>query len=457
MKTFLGDDFLLNSALAQEIYASIAGLGIIDYHCHLSPKEIAENRSFSDLAELWLSADHYKWRLMRINGVDERFITGDACGFDKFMKWAETVETLIGSPMYHWVHLELRRYFGCEAVLSAAAAKGIWEHCNAVIASGDFNVLGILDKFGIETVCTTDDPIDDLRHHKAIRERGGKTVVLPTFRPSNAYFIDRPGFTEYIEKLSAVSGIKIDSFETMLAALKNRISFFHENGCRLADNSLEPALYEPYTLEEVDASFKTALSGGELWRLQADRYKSALLTELGREYAKHGWAMQIHMNAIRNNSTRMYNKIGVDAGFDSIDDRTSAAALSKLLDSLDVTGELPKTIIYNLNPSANNMMAAMAGNYFGRVQHGPAWWFNDSKTGIAEHLTVLGNHGLLASFIGMTTDSRSFLSFPRHEYFRRILANHLANEAISGEFPADAELLKRIAADIAYNNAGKLF
>jgi len=462
MKEFLGDDFLLQSELAVRLYQEVKDLPIVDYHCHLEPHEIAQNKRFKNITEIWLRGDHYKWRLMRANGVDERFITGDATDWEKFEKWAETIDDCIGNPLYHWTHLELRRYFDYYGLLSAKTAQEVWDICNAKIAAEDFNVHNILAKFKVEMIGTTDDPADSLEHHAAIKESGLATKVLPTLRPGHLYNIDSPGFEPYLEKLSKISGVEIDNYSDLMLAMQNRVDFFHEMGCRASDIGMDTVVYEEYSPFEIDVIFNKAINGKQLTQEEIDKYRTSLMIDLGIMYANKGWAVQYHMNALRNNNTAMLEALGADKGFDSIDDTSLAKPLARLLDDLATEGKLAKTILYSLNPSQDDIITTMIGNFQGggikgKIQHGSAWWANDTKTGMEKQMISLANNGMLARFIGMLTDSRSFLSYPRHEYFRRIMVNLLANWVIAGEFPNDFEKLSQIAKDISYYNARNFF
>ena len=462
MKEFLGDDFLLESELAVALFNRVKDLPIVDYHCHLEPAEIAQNKCFENITEVWLYGDHYKWRLMRTNGVDEHFITGDATDWEKFEKWAETVEDCIGNPLYHWTHLELRRYFGYNGLLSAKTAKEVWDVCNARLAKEDFCVHGILEKFKVEMIGTTDDPADTLEHHAAIKKSGLTTAVLPTLRPGHLYNIDNPGFAPYLDKLSKISGVEIDNYSDLMLAMQNRVDFFHEMGCRASDIGMDVVVYEEYSPFEIDVIFNKAINGKPLTQEEIDKYRTSLMVDLGIMYADKGWAVQYHMNALRNNNTEMFEVLGADKGYDSISDSQLAKPLGRLLDDLAAEGKLAKTILYSLNPAHDDIITTMAGNFQGggvrgKIQHGSAWWFNDTKSGMEKQMISLANNGMLARFIGMLTDSRSFLSYPRHEYFRRIMVNLLANWVLAGEFPNDFEKLSQIAKDIAYYNAKEYF
>ena len=463
MKSFMDEEFLLSTEAARKLYHEYAEImPIIDYHCHLSPQEIYENRKYENITQAWLGGDHYKWRLMRANGVEEKYITGDASDREKFQKWAKTLEKAIGNPLYHWTHLELQRYFGIEEPLSPKTEKEIYEKCNQMLNTKEFSVRNLLRMMNITVLCSTDDPADDLRYHKALKEDGFEIQVLPTFRPDKALGIDKADFAEYIAKLSEVVGYEIDSIETLKKALEERINYFAEVGCRVSDHGLDENLYIKASEEEVDAIFKKALAGEKLTAEEIKKFKGNVLVFLGSHYHKRNWTMQLHIGAVRNNSTRMFEKLGPDAGFDSIDDICYAKELSALLNAMDYNAELPKTILYCLNAKDNEMLASMAGNFQdgsckGKVQFGAAWWFLDQKRGMEAQLDVLSQIGLLSAFVGMLTDSRSFLSFPRHEYFRRILCNYIGNLVENGEYPADMEFLGQMVENICYNNAMEYF
>jgi len=466
MKAFMDEKFLLHSDTAVSLFNSCKKLPIIDYHCHLVPKEIATDKHFENITDLALRGDHYKWRLMRAAGVDERFITGDAPDEEKFYHWCATLEDCIGSPLYHWTHLEMRRYFDYDGVISGALAGKIYEHCNAVISRSGFSAWSIFKKFRVAQIGTTDDPADSLKYHKAManhrRKDADLPLVQPTFRPSKAMNIEAADFVAYIGKLGEVSGREIRGWDDLAEALSARLDFFHEMGCRCSDNALDPPIFVAATPEEADAVLKKALRGETLTLAEIDRYKTALLLFLGEAYNAKGWAMQLHMTAQRNNNTRMVSLLGADTGYDSISDEPFSRPLGLILDALESKNALPKTILYALNPAADTMLATMIGNFQGngikgRMQWGSAWWFNDTKLGMQKHLTTLADCGMLARFIGMLTDSRSFMSYPRHEYFRRILAATMAEWVDKGEFPNDSDKLNKIAADICYNNALEYF
>ncbi|MFC7393045.1 glucuronate isomerase [Scopulibacillus cellulosilyticus] len=461
MKAFMGKDFLLQTETAKKLYHDYAvEMPIYDYHCHLNPKEIYENRKYKNMTELWLGEDHYKWRAMRANGIDEYYITGEADDFEKFKKWAETVEKLIGNPLYHWTHLELRRYFGVETVLKKSNAKIIWDRCNEKLQSPEFYARKLISRSNVALIGTTDDPIDDLRYHKLLQEdKSFATTVLPSFRPDVVMAIHNTlEWVDYVKKLGSVTGIEITNFTNLMAALERRMDYFHEIGCKLSDHSIERVSFEPATLEELDVIVKKALQNYAISVKEKDQFLTQLLVALGRAYHKRDWVMQYHIGALRSANSRLFHKIGINIGCDSIKDEPIAIPLVKLLDELDQNGELPKTILYGLNPNYNETLATIAGDFQeggtpSKVQFGSAWWFNDHIDGMVDQMKALGNLGLLSRFVGMLTDSRSFLSYSRHEYFRRILCNIIGNWVENGEYPYDLEWLGHIVQDISYNNA----
>lgn len=464
MPDFINDNFMLQNQVARTLYHDYAeNLPIIDYHCHISPKEIAENKKYNNITEVWLGGDHYKWRAIRSNGVDEKYITGDADPKDKFMKWAETVPYLIGNPLYHWTHLELKRYFGIDDLLSPETAEKIWDRCNELLKDDEFSARGIIKKSNVELICTTDDPTDSLEYHKAIREDESFSVkVLPAFRPDKALNVNNEGFRDYISSLEKAANQKISSVSDLKQALENRISYFDANGCCISDHSIEYAVFAEADEETVDKILKKALEGGKITQSEADQYRTHMLVFLGREYAKRGWAMQLHLNAIRNLNTRMFGILGPDTGYDAIGDAHQAKGLAALLNALEKTGELPKTILYSLNPRDNEVLLAVMGAFQGsevpgKIQLGSAWWFNDQKDGMEAQMKALANMGLLRRFIGMLTDSRSFLSYTRHEYFRRIMCNLIGGWAEAGEVPLDMKLLGSMVQEISYYNAKNYF
>jgi glucuronate isomerase len=470
---FLTEDFLLQSKTARCLYHEYAEqMPIYDYHCHLPAELIAEDYKFKNLTEAWLAGDHYKWRAMRANGIDERYITGNASDYEKFEKWAETVPFTLRNPLYHWTHLELRRYFGINELLNSDTARGIYEACSEMLQSKEFSVRGLLKKMNVKLVCTTEGPLDTLEHHKKIRDDGFETKVYAAFRPDRAIVTNYKSFgglflpelNKFIDKLGRVVGKKITDLESFLEALSQRHEYFHNEGCRLSDYGLETAFADFCNIEEVEKIFVKIRSGESLLPDEESKYKSLVLLRLAALDTQTGWVMQLHLGALRNNNLSMMTKLGPDTGFDSIGDFEIAGPLAKFLDALNtgIEGGLPKTILYNLNPKDNAVMATMIGNFqdgsfAGKMQYGPAWWFMDQKDGIEDHIEVLSNMGLLGRFIGMTTDSRSSLSFPRHEYFRRVLCNMLGNDVEQGLLPNDMELLGKMVEGICFNNAERYF
>ncbi|KAA5807415.1 glucuronate isomerase [Thermoanaerobacterium thermosaccharolyticum] len=464
MKKFMDEDFLLNNETAVKLFHDYASKSpIFDFHCHLNPKDIYEDIRFKNITEVWLYGDHYKWRLMRSNGVDERYITGDADDYSKFLEFAKTIPMAIGNPVYHWTHLELQRYFGINELLNEKTAPVIWEKVNSMLNSSEFSVRNIIKKSNVKILCTTDDPTDSLEYHKLLKEDDSFDVrVLPAFRPDKGINIDKDDFKDWVKKLSEVCGKAIESYDDYLDALNSRLEFFDSYGCRLSDHALDFVAYEESTKEEVDEIFKKALKGEKLSQIEVDKYKTSVLQFLGKRYKELGWAMQLHIAALRNTNTRMFKKLGPDTGYDSINDVNIAYPLSKLLDSLESTGSLPKVILYTLNPKDNYVLAALMGSFQGegtpgKMQFGSAWWFNDNIDGMTEQMKTLANVGLLSKFVGMVTDSRSFLSYPRHEYFRRILCNLIGEWVEKGEVPDDIDLLGKIVQDISFNNAVNYF
>lgn len=464
MKNFMCEDFLLSNDTAKNLYHNYAAkMPIIDYHCHINPKEIAENRKFDNITEVWLGGDHYKWRGMRSNGIDEKFITGDAAPREKFQKWAGTLTKAIGNPLFHWTHLELKKYFGYDGVLNDNTAEKVWNLCNEKLASPELSVRGIIETSNVKLICTTDDPIDSLEYHTAIKnDPTCKVKVLPAFRPDKAVNIDAAIFTSYIEKLGEVCGTTISTLESLFTALRSRIEFFDSLGCKASDHGLDYVPYNPASLEEIDHIFKKALLGEAINKEEAEKYKTELLVFFGVEYAKRGWIMQLHYGAIRNTNQKMFAKLGPDTGFDCISTTGCANGIVGLLNALLEKDHLPKTVLYSLNPNDNEMLGTILGCFqgpeaAGKIQHGSAWWFNDTKTGMIKQMTDLANLSLLGNFIGMLTDSRSFLSYTRHEYFRRILCNLIGTWVENGEYPNDIEVLGQMVQDISYNNTVKYF
>ncbi|CAM3418658.1 glucuronate isomerase [Marinicrinis lubricantis] len=464
MKKFMDENFLLTNETARSLYHDVAkDLPIIDYHCHLSPQEIYENKSYRTITEVWLYGDHYKWRVMRANGVDERCVTGDASDYDKFMAYARALPSAIGNPLYHWSHLELQRYFGITDIINEKNAPAIWENVNAQLAEGGFGARDLITKSKVKVICTTDDPTDSLEYHLKLKEDASfETKVLPSFRPDKGLELNREGFTAWVEKLSQVSGQAVDSYDGFLSALEARVRFFHEVGGRVSDHALDYVPYAEATKEEAAAIFQKALNGQKVSHEDEMKYKTYTLVFLGKLYAELGWAMQYHMNASRNNNPRMFEKLGPDTGFDSMNDSAISIPLCRLLAALEQDNHLPKTILYSLNPTQNHTIAALVGSFQGggipgKIQFGSAWWFNDTKEGMIAQMKALADIGLLGRFVGMLTDSRSFLSYTRHEYFRRILCSLIGEWVENGEFPDDRELLGRIVQDISYDNAKAYF
>jgi glucuronate isomerase len=464
MTPFLSDDFLLQTPTARTLYHEhAASQPIIDYHCHLPPDQIAQNRQFENITQIWLYGDHYKWRAMRANGVNERFITGDASDWEKFEKWAETVPYTVRNPLYHWTHLELRRYFGVTELLNKDSARRIYEQCNALLQTPEYAVQGLLTKMNVKVVCTTDDPADSLEYHQAIAAQGFETRILPTFRPDKAMTPEAADYPAYLQRLGAAAGVEIRSYADLLTALRQRHDFFASLGGRLSDHGLEQIYAADYTEVEVAAIFDKARLDQKLTTAEIEQFKSAMLVELAIMDWEKGWTQQFHLGALRNNNARALRQLGPDTGWDSIGDFSQAQALSRFLDRLDNQDKLTKTILYNLNPADNDMVATMIGNFqdgsvAGKMQFGSGWWFLDQKDGMEKQLNALSNMGLLSRFVGMLTDSRSFLSFPRHEYFRRILCNLLGRDVENGELPAE-ELpwLGQLVENISYGNASQYF
>lgn len=464
MKPFIDEIFLLETETAMYLYHEYASKKpIIDYHCHLIPEQIATNRQFNNITQPWLYGDHYKWRAMRTNGVDEKYCTGNATDEEKFLKWAETVPYTLRNPLYHWTHLELKRYFGVDKLLNKNTATDVYNYTSEIIRTEEFSVLGLLDKMNVEVVCTTDDPVDTLEFHIQHSNSGEKLKMLPTWRPDKAMAVENTEiYNAYINQLEEVANISIDNFTDLIAALKQRHDYFEEKGCRLSDHGIEKFYAEEYTIDEINSIYSRIRSDKELNLLEIEKFKSAMLFEFAVMDHEKGWTQQFHYGALRNNNTRLFNQLGPDTGFDSINDMTVAASMSKFLNRLDLKNQLAKTIIYNLNPANNAMVGTMIGNFQdgsipGKIQFGSGWWFLDQKDGMEKQMNALSNFGLLSRFVGMLTDSRSFLSFPRHEYFRRILCNLLGNDVENGLLPNDRELLGSMVEDICYNNAKNYF
>ncbi|MEM1119204.1 MAG: glucuronate isomerase [Bacteroidota bacterium] len=462
MKPFLNEHFLLETTTAQDLYHNhAAGLPIIDYHNHLPPDEIAENKQFSTITEVWLKGDHYKWRAMRANGISEEYITGKASDEAKFAKWAETVPYTMRNPLYHWTHLELQRYFGITDLLNEKSGAAIYGQTNEQLQQADFTTQNLLKNKRVKVVCTTDDPTDSLEYHQAFQQQSAAFKMLPTFRPDKFLQIEKAAFPAMIKKLEAATNRSIRSLPDLVTALQERVDFFHELGGRLADHGLSRLYSVDFTEQEVDRIFKKKLDG-EIYQGEAIQFQSALLYFLGRMYHTKGWTMQFHLGALRNNNQRLMDTIGADVGCDSMGDFEQATGLSRFLNRLDKENKLAKTILYNLNPKDNEVFATMAGNFndgsmAGKIQWGSAWWFLDQKDGMEKQINTLSNMGLLSRFLGMLTDSRSFLSFPRHEYFRRILCNLIGRDVENGELPNDVNWLGQMVEDVCYYNAKRYF
>ena len=466
MKPFMDDDFLLKSETARRLYHDYAKpMPIIDYHCHLNPRLIQENYRFRNLTDAWIDGDHYKWRAMRANGITENLVTGGEGVTDeeRFRAWARTVPMTIGNPLFHWSHLELRRLFGIQELINEKNADAIWEQANARLNEPEFTTRGLILSSNVKVVCTTDDPVDSLEYHKAMQEEAGAQFqMLPSFRPDKALEINRPTFRPWLGKLQEAANLTIDSYDDLLKALEQRVAYFHEAGGRVSDHALDYVPYKKASKEEVSGIFLKALQGDSVTLEEEMKYKTYTLLFLGRLYADRDWAMQLHMNASRNNNTRMMKLLGPDTGYDSIGDTPVAGPLVSLLDDLEKENALPRTILYSLNPNDNDILAALIGSFQGggtpgKIQFGSAWWFNDTKDGMLDQMTRLGNMGLLSRFVGMLTDSRSFLSYTRHEYFRRILCDMLGRWVEDGEAPSDLEWLGGIVKGICYHNAEQYF
>lgn len=464
MKAFMDENFLLSTETAQRLFHSYAEtMPVLDYHCHISPEEIATDRRFENITQVWLGGDHYKWRFMRSCGVDEAYITGNASDRDKFFKWAEVLGKAIGNPLYHWSHLELQRYFNYHKPLSQNTASEVWELCNKKLAEKDMSARSLIRKSNVTLICTTDDPIDSLCYHKAIAEDQSFSVqVLPAWRPDRSIAIEKPDFAAYMEQLSSVSHIEINSFPALCKALKVRLDFFDSMGCVVSDHGLDYVMYAPATEQQADMILKKRLSGAALSQEEILRFKTMLLLFLGREYARRGWVMQLHYGVKRNNNTRLFQAIGADTGYDCIGDQAPAGELADFLNALECTDELPKTILYSLSPNDNAAIETIMGCFqnsqaVSKLQHGSAWWFNDHRPGMEAHLRSLASLGNLSGFVGMLTDSRSFLSYTRHEYFRRILCEYIGTLVENGEFADDEQILSDLVKDISYRNAVAYF
>lgn len=465
MKNFMDENFLLQTETAQKLYHEHAAkMPIIDYHCHLNPQMVADDYQFKTLTEIWLGGDHYKWRALRANGIAEKYITGDASDWEKFEKWAETVPYTFRNPLYHWTHLELRTAFGIDKILNPKTALEIYEECNEKLQQPQFSARGLMRHYNVEAVCTTDDPVDSLENHIKTRESGFEIKMLPTWRPDKAMMVEVPAdFRAYMEKLSEVSGVKISSFDDMVDALQKRHDFFEAQGCKLSDHGMDEFYAEDYTDAEIRSIFNKVYGGTSLTKEEILKFKSAMLVVFGEMDYETGWTQQFHYGPLRNNNTKMLKLVGPDTGFDSMGDFSTAQSLSKFLDRLNSRDKLTKTIIYNINPNANEMIATMIGNFQdgsipGKIQFGSGWWFLDQKDGMEKQMNALSVLGLLSRFVGMLTDSRSFLSYPRHEYFRRTLCNLLGRDVENGEIPvSEMERLTQMVEDISYYNAKNYF
>ncbi len=464
MKKFMDENFLLQTETARELYHEFAKTKpIFDYHCHLPVKDLADDICYDNIGQAWLAGDHYKWRLMRSNGIAEKFCTGDASDYEKFEKWAKTVPMSIRNPLYHWTHLELQRFFNIDDLLSPKTCKKIYNQCSELLQSSEFSVRNLLIKMNVKVICTTDDPTDSLEYHKRIKNDAYSVKVIPAFRPDKAMAINNfTHFINYISKLSEVSNIEIEDFSSLINAIDSRHKYFHDMGCRIADHGILTFWVENYSDAEINEIIIKVLSRKVLSEIEISKFKSAFLYECAKLNYKRGWIQQYHIGPLRNNNTRLFNILGPDIGCDSIGDHNYGEKMAKFLDKLDQSGELTKTILYNINPRDNELIASMIGNFQdgsfpGKMQFGPSWWFLDQIDGITKQINTISNLGLLSRFIGMTTDSRSFLSFPRHEYFRRILCNVIGSDVENGKIPADTDLLGEIIENICYNNAVNYF
>ena len=464
MKAFMDEDFLLQTDVAKKLFHDYAAkMPVLDYHCHINPREIAEDRQFENITQVWLGGDHYKWRFMRSCGVDEYYITGGAPDKEKFFKWAECLGKAIGNPLYHWSHLELQRYFGYHGALSAKTAEEVWNLCNAKLAEPSMSVRNIIRQSNVTLICTTDDPIDSLEWHKMIAEDENFDVaVLPAWRPDKAMNLEKPDYAEYIKKLSAVSGIDIQTFEDLKKALVNRMDFFASRGCVVSDHALEYVMYEAATDDELERIFRNAMVNDPLSHSDEMKFKTAFMTFVSGEYTKRGWVLQLHYGCKRDNNKPMFAKLGPDTGYDCINNYAPSAQTADFLNNLIEKDSLPRTILYSLNPNDNQAIGTILGCFqnsdaVAKIQQGSAWWFNDHKVGMQDQMTSLASLGNLSGFVGMLTDSRSFLSYTRHEYFRRILCNLIGNWVDNGEFPEDYDILGEIVQNISYNNAVNYF
>lgn len=464
MKTFMDKDFLLSTDTAKELFHKYAeAMPILDYHCHINPREIAEDRKFDNITQVWLGGDHYKWRQMRSNGIEEYYITGQASDREKFQKWAETLKKAIGNPLYHWSHLELQRYFGYYGSLNADTAEEVWELCNKKLQEEGMSVRNLIRQSNVRLICTTDDPADSLEWHRKIAlDEDFDIPVLPAWRPDKAMNLEKADYLEYLKVLEEASGVRIVNFDTLLEALRIRMDFFQENGCVVSDHALEYVMFAPAPKERVEVIFAKRLHGEEITREEELIFKTAFMQFVGREYHRRNWVMQLHFGCKRDNNHLRYEELGPDTGYDCINNYAPSAQLADFLNSLNISDQLPKTILYSLNPNDNEVIGTILGCFqdstaIGKIQHGSAWWFNDHKTGMQAQLTSLANLGLLSNFIGMLTDSRSFLSYTRHEYFRRILCDLIGTWVENGEYPADKKRLEQIIKGISYENAVRYF
>lgn len=464
MKQFLDDNFLLSTKTSEKLYHEYAeNMPIIDYHCHINPKEIYEDRKFENITQVWLGGDHYKWRQMRSNGIDEKYITGDATDREKFQKWAETLEVAIGNPLYHWSHLELKRYFGYDGYLNGDTAEEVWTLCNKKLQEDSMTVRNIIKNSKVKLICTTDDPIDSLEWHlKLAEDKSFDVQVLPTWRPDKAMNIEKPEYLDYVNNLSELSGVTINSYSTLIEALKVRMNFFASAGCCVSDHALEYVMYYPSSKEEIEAIFAKRVLGESISKEDELKFKTAFMTELGKEYHRRNWVMQLHFGCKRDNNVLRYKELGADTGYDCINNYAPSAQMADFLNELITTDQLPKTILYSLNPMDNAYIGTIIGCFqdssaVGKIQQGSAWWFNDHKTGMMEQMISLANLGLLGNFIGMLTDSRSFLSYTRHEYFRRIMCDLIGGWVENGEYPEDYKALKKLVQGISLNNTIRYF
>ena len=463
MKAFLDDDFLLTTPTARRLYQVARSMPILDYHCHLDPKEIAQDRRFENITQVWLGGDHYKWRLMRANGVDEAYITGDAPDREKFQKWAETLELAIGNPLYHWSHLELRRYFGYEGVLNEDTAQEVWELCNQKLQEPGMSARNLIANSGVTLVCTTDDPADSLEWHQQLAQDSSFPVkVLPAWRPDAAMGLERPEYLDYLQRLGQAAGVEIRTYADLKEALLSRMAFFDKMGCRASDHALTVAVCQPASEEELERVFQKRLEGEPLTQEELAAFQTGFLRFVAGEYKRLGWVMQLHYGCRRNNNTRMFHKLGRDTGYDAVLQGMPSLEVAAFLDLLASQDALPRMVLYSLNPNDDEGLNSVIGCFqdgtpLGRIQQGSAWWFNDHKAGMVKQLTAFANGGLLGNFIGMLTDSRSFLSYPRHEYFRRILCELLGAWVENGEYPADWKALEKMVRGVCYNNAVEFF